>query len=132
MLVVRLEQVRPCATFSYLPKSTARRWGVRLLIALGAITGLAVVVRIVADPVATRYVRRMLASHGHSASQFDNVHVTFFPPVLRIERLNVVERAGVDWKTPLFYARRVSIALSWRSLCYALSATGLPTGSKRL
>ncbi len=95
---------------------TKRRWGVRLLIALGAIAVLVLVMRLVADPMATRYVRKILDRQEETSAHFRGVHLTFFPPGGRIDRLKVIERADVERKAPLFYAERVSVELSWSSL----------------
>jgi hypothetical protein len=46
---------------------TRRRWGVRLMIALGAIAVLVLVMRLVADPMATRYVRKILDRHDETS-----------------------------------------------------------------
>jgi hypothetical protein len=89
---------------------------VRLLIAVGAIAVLVLVVRLVADPMATRYVRKILDRHDDTSAHFRGVHMTFFPPGGRIDRLKVVESVDVELKAPLFYAERVSVVLSWSSL----------------
>ncbi len=112
--------------------STRRRWGLRLLIALGGIAGLAVALRLVADPLAARYARRMFASRDHTSTNFDSVHLSFFPLRVRIDELRVIESEDGDWKAPLFYAKSVSVALRWSSLLLGKPAGHVTVGAPKL
>jgi hypothetical protein len=84
-----------------------------VLVVVGA---LALLVRALLDPVATRVTRKGLAGLDGYRGDFERVHVTLLQPGYVITRLKVIEVPGGSWKTPLFYAEKVSVAVEWRQL----------------
>src|SRR4051794_7490078 len=91
-----------------------RRWVTALGIALGAIVVLAILVRALLDPVATRFTRRALEQNEAVRGAFSSVHVTLLPPGYEIRHLKLIEHPGGDWERPLLYAERARIAVVWR------------------
>lgn len=87
-----------------------------MLIALVVIGALVLLLRALADPLATRFTRRALAGMDGYRGDFERVHVTLLEPGYVITRLKVIEVPGGSWKTPLFYAEKVSAAVQWRQL----------------
>lgn len=93
-------------------------WPRRALFALGLLLVLAVVVRVLLDPIAAHFTRRGLSKSVAMSSDFQSVHVTLFPPSYDIRRLKIIESRGGDWHHPLFYAERAGVVLDWRRLLH--------------
>jgi hypothetical protein len=87
-----------------------------MLIALIVLLVLAVVIRVVLDPIAEHYTRKALAEAKGMESKFESVHVTVFPPGYEIRQLQIVEKPGGTWKRPLFGVERAAVSLYWRRL----------------
>jgi hypothetical protein len=77
-----------------------------LLVALGIVAGVALLIRLLLDPVAAHYTRRALNESDSTIGDFQRVHVTLFPPSYQVRRLKIVERTDRRWREPLFYAER--------------------------
>jgi hypothetical protein len=88
----------------------------RAVIALGVVVVLAIVARLVADPIATRFARKTLDEGEGFRGALDRVHVTFFPPGADITRFKLIEHPGGKWTEPLLYADKVSTQVFWRQL----------------
>ncbi|HEY6475792.1 MAG TPA: DUF748 domain-containing protein [Polyangia bacterium] len=88
------------------------------LIALGVVVGLAILVRLLLDPIAAHYTRRGLDQSDSTRGDFDHVHVTLFPPGYEIRRLKIVERTDRRWREPLFYAERVQATVDMGRLLH--------------
>lgn len=95
---------------------TRHRWARPALIALVVVGALAILVRALVDPLATRLTRKGLDGLDGYRGDFERVHVTLLQPGYVITRLKVIEAPGGSWKTPLFYAERVSVAVQWHQL----------------
>jgi hypothetical protein len=95
------------------------RWLRRLTIAAAVVVALAVIVRLVLDPVASHYTRKALDDAEGIRGDFHSVHVTVFPPGYTIRRIKIVEHPKDDWKHPLFYAEDVAVRVDWRELFHA-------------
>jgi hypothetical protein len=92
------------------------RWARPALIALVVVGVLALLVRALLDPIATRVTRKTLAELDGYRGDFERVHVTLLAPGYVITRLKMIEVPGGSWKTPLFYAEKVSVNVEWRQL----------------
>ncbi len=88
------------------------------MIALGAVTCLAIVVRLLLDPIAAHYTRRGLAESDTTRGDFQRVHVTLLPPGYEVDRLKIVERTDRRWREPLFYAEKVHAVLDLQRLLH--------------
>jgi hypothetical protein len=94
----------------------ARRWPRRVLIGVLVLLALAVIVRLVLDPIAAHYTRKALDDAKGMQSRFEGVHVTVFPPGYEIRDLAVIEVPGGTWKRPLFEVERARVSVDWRGL----------------
>lgn len=99
-----------------------RGWRIGGAIALGAVVVVAVLVRLLLDPIAAHYTRQALDKAEGLRGDFDRVHVTVLPPGYEIRRLKIVERSDRQWREPLFYAERVHAVLDWHQLLHGLPA----------
>jgi hypothetical protein len=97
------------------------KWLRRLVIVLAILVGLAVVIRLIVDPIATHYTRKGLAEAEGISGDFLRVHVTLLPPGYEIRRLNIRETRGghVTEGQPLLYVRAARVSLDWRALFHA-------------
>lgn len=95
-----------------------RRGRIGWAIALGVVAVLALVARLLMDPVAARYTRRELERSDTVRGDFQGVHVTLLPPSYEIRRLKIVERRDPHWRSPLFYAERIHARLDLRRLLH--------------
>jgi hypothetical protein len=94
-----------------------RRWQRVLLVAAGIIVLLVVVVRLVADPLATRLFRRQLARLEDFDGRVAAVHVGFFPPTFTAQNLVLDERGRPGGRRePTLFVERAHSVLSWRQL----------------
>jgi hypothetical protein len=91
------------------------------LIALAVVLGLAILIRLVLDPIATYETRKAL----HSLEGFDGAlagaHVTVVPPGYTVTHLKVVERPAEESnpasaRAPLLYVDRAEVRVSGREL----------------
>ena len=94
-------------------------WPRRALFALGVLVALAVLVRILLDPIAAHFTRKRLNEPEAINGDFLRVHVTLFPPGYEIRHLKIIETQGGDWRHPLFYAEVATLTLEWRRLFHA-------------
>jgi hypothetical protein len=108
------------------------RWLRRLVIVLAVLVGLAVLIRIVLDPIAGHYTRQALNKSDAVSGDFARVHVTILPPGYEIHRLKVIEAEGGDWRHPLFYAEWAKVSLDWRRLFHAEIAARLRLESPKI
>lgn len=92
------------------------RWARRVAVAALVVVALAVIVRLVLDPIATHFTRRSLSQMEGMRGDFDQVHVTLFGPGYTITRLKLIQDPGGDWKAPLFFAETVHVGVDWRRL----------------
>jgi hypothetical protein len=93
----------------------AARW---VLIAGAVVAALAVIVRLVLDPIATHVTRQGLARMEGMRGNFERVHVTLFSPGYSITRLKLVPEHGGDGRTPVFYAEAAHVGLDWHQLLH--------------
>ncbi len=87
------------------------RWARRIVVILAVLVGIAVVIRLVLDPIAAHFTRKALAESDAIRGDFSSVHVTLLPPGYEIRKLKLVTREDPDWKLPLFYAVRTKATL---------------------
>ena len=87
-----------------------------LLWAAIVIFALAVIIRVVLDPIAASATRKGLERIEGMRGDFERVHVTVFGPGYTINRLKLIQHPGGDWKAPLFYAESVHLSVDWRQL----------------
>jgi hypothetical protein len=92
------------------------RWKVWSSVALGGLVLVALVVRLVLDPIAAHYTQKALDDSDSVKGRFASVHVALFPPGYHIERLKLIEVPGGDWSQPLFYAEETRLSIVWRAL----------------
>lgn len=95
------------------------KWPRRALVAIGVVLTLAIVIRLVLDPIATHYTRKALAESDAVSGKFETVHLTVLPPGYEVSHLKIIEAQGGDWEQPLFYARRAAATVDWRRLLHA-------------
>jgi hypothetical protein len=95
-----------------------RRWPRRLLITLGVLALLVLVVRLVADPIATHYTRKALENSEGFKGAISGTHVGFLPPSFAIHRLKLIEQPKGDWDEPLLFAERIVLGVDWRALLH--------------
>ena len=93
-------------------------WPRRALFVLGLLVLLAIVVRVVLDPIAARLTRKGLNASGAVSGDFQSVHVTLFPPSYDVRRLKIIEARGNDWRHPFFYVERAGVVVDWRRLLH--------------
>jgi Domain of Unknown Function (DUF748) len=96
----------------------ATRRGRGLLWAAIVIFALAVIIRVILDPIATIATRRGLEKMEGMRGDFQRVHATVFGPGYTINRLKLIQHPGGDWKSPLFYAEAVHVGVDWRQLMH--------------
>ena len=96
-----------------------------MLIAAAILIGLAVIIRLVLDPIASHYTRRALNEAEGVSGDFLRVHVTLLPPGYEIRRLKIVEEPRGGEKNPLFYVDTARVGLDWRALFHAELAASL-------
>lgn len=77
---------------------------------------LGVLIRVVLDPIAAHYTRKALAGADGMKGDFQDVHVTVFPPGYEIRELKIIETPGGTWKRPLFDVERAAVSVYWRRL----------------
>src|SRR6266853_6296233 len=94
------------------------RWARRVAVAALMVVALAVMVRLVLDPIATDFTRRSLSQMKGMRGDFDRVHVTLFGPGYTITRLKLIQHPGGDWKAPVFFAETVHVGVDWRRLLH--------------
>jgi len=104
------------------------KWLRRLLIVFAILIGIAVMIRLLVDPIASHYTHKALNEAEGVSGDFLRVHVTLLPPGYEIRRLKIIEdpkgtrRAHTDVadvKNPLFYVDTVRVAVDWRALFHA-------------
>lgn len=100
------------------PTEHTRRgvWPRRLLIIGIVLLVLAVVIRVVLDPIAAHFTRKTLNETEGIRGNFEDVHVSVFPPGYEIRELVLVEHPDGNWKRPLLRADKVGVSLEWRRL----------------
>lgn len=97
---------------------TMPRWARRTLIALGVLVVLAIVFRIVLDPIAGWAMRRKLNDLQGYKADFASVHISLLPPGTVVRRFKIIEEPGGDWKHPLMYAERTQLTVDGRALLH--------------
>jgi len=105
------------------PRRRRRRWLSASAVVVGSLVVLAVVVRLLLDPIATRQTRQALDELEGFTGDFERVHVTILPPGYEIENLELFEgeRApknpeGARGPAPLVFAKQARVDLDWRAL----------------
>jgi hypothetical protein len=101
------------------------KWLRRFVILLAVLVGLAVIIRLVVDPIATHYTRKGLNEAEGVSGDFLRVHVTLLPPGYEIQKLKIIEEHGGGERDPLFYVRTARVGLDWRALFHAELAASL-------
>jgi hypothetical protein len=94
-----------------MPGDRRGRWARWIVGVLAGLVFLAVVIRLVLDPIAAHYTRQALAESKDVRGDFSGVHVTVLPPGYEIRRLKLTTRHDPDWRFPLLYATRVRVTL---------------------
>ena len=90
-----------------------------VLIAAGVVLTLAILIRLVLDPIAAHSTHKALDASDAVSGDFEKVHVTVLPPGYEILHLKIIEARGGHWDQPLFYARRAAATVDWRRLLHA-------------
>jgi len=97
----------------------------RLLAFLIVLAALAVIIRVILDPVATHFTRRQLDELSGYRGELERVHVTLFPPGYTVTHLKLWQDPNGSPRAPMFYAGRVDVALAWRQLVHRLLAASV-------
>jgi hypothetical protein len=92
------------------------RWVKGLLVVFGTLVVLAIVVRLVVDPIAAHYTRKALNEGDAMRGTFSSVHVSLVRPGYEIKHLKIIELPGGDWKQPLLYAENTRMTIVWSAL----------------
>jgi type II secretory pathway component PulM len=87
-----------------------------ILIAIAVVLVLAVVVRLIVDPIATRQTRRALDRLQGFRGDFERVHVTLFSPAYEITRLKLIQIPEHRGDEPVVYAEKVRAGLNGSQL----------------
>src|SRR5579863_6494717 len=95
------------------------KWLRRIAIVLAVLVGLAVLVRLIVDPIATHYTRKGLSEAEGISADFQRVYVTIVPPGYEIRRFKLREGTGGAKREPLFYVETARVGLDWRELFHA-------------
>ncbi len=90
------------------------RWLYWVAILLVILVGLAVVIRVIVDPIATHYTRQGLKEAKGISVDFQRVHVTLLPPGYEIRRFKM--RDGSRTREPLLYVPTARVSIDWRQL----------------
>ena len=86
-----------------------RRWSVLVpLFALGGVLLIAIVIRLVLDPLATHETRKALDGMDGFRGDFERVHVSVFRPGYDITRLKITEAARHSGETSMAFRRHDS------------------------
>jgi len=94
------------------------RQGRRLLAVVILLAALAVIIRVILDPLATHFTRRELDQLSGYRGELERVHVTIFPPGYAVTHLKLWQDPSGSPRAPMFYADRVDVALDWRKLLH--------------
>ena len=95
------------------------KWLRRIVIALAVLAGLAALIRLLVDPIATHYTRKGLGEAEGISTDFQRVHVTLLPPGYEIRRFKLREGRGGGKREPLLYVEAARVGLDWRELFHA-------------
>src|SRR5258706_11646254 len=79
----------------------------RLAVAAAVVVTVAVLIRLLLDPLATRQTRDALGKLDGFEGDFARVHVTVLPPGYEISRLEVRKTSDAEKPEPLFYAELI-------------------------
>ena len=90
------------------------RWLYWIAIVLVIFVALAVVIRVIVDPIATHYTRKGLKEAKGISVDFQRVHVTLLPPGYEIRRFKM--REGGAKREPLLYVPTARVSIDWREL----------------
>jgi hypothetical protein len=96
-----------------------------VLIVLAISIGLAIVIRLILDPIATQQTRKALNQLEGFRGDFQRVHVTLFSPGYDITQIKLVQIPAGPHEEPLFYAERVHVTVSLRQLLHGHLVAGL-------
>jgi hypothetical protein len=88
----------------------------RIAVVLAVLVGLAVLIRVIVDPIATHYTRQGLSEAEGISADFQRVHVTLAPPGYEIRRLKLREGKRGGKREPLLYVETARVGLDWREL----------------
>lgn len=95
------------------------RWLRLVAIVLAVLLGLALLIRLLVDPIATHFTRKGLKEAEGITADFQRVHVTIAPPGYEIRRFKVREGTGGSKQQPLLYIETARVSLDWRELFHA-------------
>jgi hypothetical protein len=88
----------------------------RLAVTLGIVVVLLIIIRLVLDPIASRYVRDKLDSGKGFRGTFADLHVTVLPPAIEISKLKIIPHPGGDWDDPIYYIENLRSSIYWREV----------------
>jgi hypothetical protein len=108
------------------------RWLRRLVVVAAILVGLAVMIRLVVDPIASHYTRKGMNDAEGVGGDFLRVHVTLLPPGYEIRRLKVWQEPGGSRREPLLYVETARVGLDWRALFHAHLAASLTLEQPKL
>lgn len=95
------------------------KWLRRIVITLAVLAGLAALIRLIVDPIATHYTRKGLSEAEGFSADFQRVHVTILPPGYEIRRFKLKEGTGGGKREPLVYVEAARVGLDWREMLHA-------------
>jgi len=98
------------------PRPKRRRVGIVLLVIAAVIVAIAIIVRLILDPIASHETRKALGNLPGIGGDFERVHVTIFPPSYQITNLKLVEAVGKPGGQPLVFVKDARVAVSWHDL----------------
>jgi len=88
-----------------------------VLLTVGAsLVVIAIIIRLVLDPIAGHETRKALGQLEGLRGDFAHVHVTVFPPGYEITNLKVADSHAPPDAAPLFFSKKAHIGLDWRAL----------------
>jgi len=91
----------------------------RSLVVVLVLLTIAVIIRVILDPLATHLTRKALDDLHGFRGDVQSVHVTIFPPGYEARRLRIIEDPGGSWREPLFFAERAAVVIDVRRLLHA-------------
>jgi len=100
------------------PVRKHHRAGLILLIILAVLVAMAVVVRLILDPVASYETRKSLGNMKGFRGDFARVHVTVLPPSYQISNLKLAADSAPAGSPPLLFVKSVHLGLDWRELLH--------------
>lgn len=92
------------------------RAGLVLLVIVAILIALAVIVRLLLDPIASHETRKALGKMEGLRGDFAHVHVTVLPPRYEITNLKLQDDKAPRGASPLVFVKKAHLGVDWRAL----------------